>query len=196
MSRYVIWPAAARLLLRSATPVDCPIASSWRDSRRRHHPLVHHPATALEASALRAIAPSLSHRAGARIVLLALTPTPSFAVAVRCRQAQPFQNGDILHSNFYQPHVHVGSHLELALAANQSQLEPAHTAPNQSSHSSPSPLDPPPLIGEFDRIRADHEIVCAATRCLSSPRHPHSRTSTPPTTTLTAARGTPPSPCP
>jgi len=45
------------------------------------------------------------------------------------RQAAPFQNGDVLHSNFYQPHVHVDDQLRAALDANQASIDGAEAPP-------------------------------------------------------------------
>ena len=41
------------------------------------------------------------------------------------RQAVPFQNGDILHTNFYKPHVKVEPHIRARIAANQIAMEAA-----------------------------------------------------------------------
>jgi len=49
------------------------------------------------------------------------------------RQAQPFQNGDVLHSNFYQPHVHVDDKLRAALEANQAALDTIQGGPAASA---------------------------------------------------------------
>ena len=80
---YVIWPRAARELLRTARPIHCPVDVFLADATL--------------------------HRQVRSFV----------SVPPLARQAQPFLDGDILHSNFYASHVHIDDDLRARLDANQ-----------------------------------------------------------------------------
>ena len=92
--------------------------------------------------------------------VLSLVAQPHLAV-----QAAPFQNGDILHTNFYRPHVRIDSHLKRALEANQSVVDQVlQTAARQESPPVSAPQPKPELPQQQPR-----QLPGASTQSVGTP---------------------------